>query len=237
MTSPTIARLIVITLNLITSNFGRWILRVSNSRSECINIPSCVFATSISPPRMCPHRRWSPGLRSLRRGGWRCRGSRSSPPAWSSWPSWPRRWLRWQLPPPPLSGLERGGRRDETEHLQTTHYMSAGAEPLHLQKPCEKAALARKKTQRKRTFEIIKQWIISYTTGNKSLWDHSLVFHLLTGGIFTAGCHADGMDPCVCVRVFFLNVTHCSTTVMYLYNLMGIDAVRITAHDATLRTQ
>lgn len=79
-----------------------------------------------------PHRRWSWGLHSLHRprGGWRCCGSCSSPPAWSSWPSWPLRWLRWQLLPPLLSGLERGGRGDRA---LTDHYVSAGAEPLHLQ--------------------------------------------------------------------------------------------------------
>lgn len=34
--------------------------------------------------------------------------------------------------------------------------------------------------------------------GNKLLRDHDFVFHLLTGDIFTAGYHADEMDPHVC---------------------------------------
>lgn len=153
-----------------------------------------------------PHRHWSWGLHSLHRhhGGWHCCGSCSLPPAWSSWPSWPLRWLRWQLLPPPLSGLERRGRGDRA---LTHSYVSAGAEPLHLQNLSETCTGKLKKTKKKRTLEI-KQWIILYTMGNKRLWDHSLVFHLLTGDIFTAGYHADGIDPCVCGSIWFLWMFH-----------------------------
>lgn len=104
--------------------------------------------------RVCeghPHRRWSWGLHSLRRphGGWRCCGSCSSPPAWSSWPSWPLRWLRWQLLPPLLSGLERGGRGDRA---LTDRYMSAGAEPLHLQNLSETCPGKKKKKNNGKEF-------------------------------------------------------------------------------------
>lgn len=183
-----------------------------------------------------PHRHRSWGLHSLRRprGGWRCRGSCSLPPAWSSWPSWPLRWLRWQLLPPPLSGLERGGRGDSA---LTDHYMSAGAEPLHLQNLSKKkkASLANKK--KRGTFEIIKQWIILYTMGNKLLRDHDFVFHLLTGDIFTAGYHADEMDPRVCGSIWFLwmfqRLRHSSPLYWCIRALMGKDAVKITVHDAS----
>lgn len=104
-----------------------------------------------------PHRRWSWGLRSLRRphGGWRCCGSCSSPPAWSSWPSWPPRWLRWQQLPPLLSGLERNGRA-------LTHcYVFAGAEALHLQ-------------NRFLRTEVKTQW--------KELWNNTTVNHFYSTG-------------------------------------------------------
>lgn len=72
----------------------------------------------------------------------------------------------------------------------------------------QKASLANKKMKEKenrgQTFEIIKQWIILYTMGNKLLRDHDFVFHLLTGDIFTAGYHADEMDPRVCGSIWFL---------------------------------
>ncbi len=87
-------------------------------------------------------------------------------------------------------------------------------------------------------FEIIKQWIILYTMGNKRLWDHSLVFHLLTGDIFTAGYHADGMDPCVCGSIWLLWMFHRLRYSSPLYwcicTLMGADAVKIIVHDASI---
>lgn len=188
-----------------------------------------------------PHRRWSWGLHSLRRphGGWRCCGSCSSPPAWSSWPSWPLRWLRWQLLPPLLSGLEKGGRGDRalTDRLHVCWgWATAPAKPFR-NLPC-RIIKKKKKKGGGRTFEIIKQWIILYTMGNKRLWDHSLVFHLLTGDIFTAGYHADGMDPCVCGSIWFLWMFHRLRYPRPLYwcicTLMGTDAVKIIVHDASI---
>lgn len=84
----------------------------------------CEFVCVWLSVRACDsHRRWSWGLRFPRRphGGWRYCGSCSSPPAWSSWPSWPLRWPRWQLLPPPLSGLGRGGGGDVTAEVETVH--------------------------------------------------------------------------------------------------------------------
>lgn len=109
-------------------------------------------------------------------------------------------------------------------------------------KTFQKPALPNNKKKKKkgggRTFEIIKQWIILYTMGNKRLWDHSLVFHLLTGDIFTAGYHADGMDPCVCGSIWFLWMFHRLRYPRQLYwcicTLMGTDAVKIIVHDASI---
>lgn len=62
-------------------------------------------------------------------------------------------------------------------------------------------------------------------------------FHLLTGDIFTAGYHDDGMDPCVCGSIWFLWMFHqlCHSSPLYwcISTLMGIDAVKITVHDAS----
>lgn len=75
--------------------------------------------------------------------------------------------------------------------------------------------------------------------GNKRLWDHSLVFHLLTGDIFTAGYHADGMDPCVCVAAYdflwmFHRVWYPSPLYWCICTLIRTDAVKVIVHDASI---
>lgn len=105
-------------------------------------------------------------------------------------------------------------------------------------KPFWRLPWRKKKTQWKRNFKIIKQWIILYTTGNKRLWAHGLVFHLLTTDIFTAGYHADGMDPSVCGSTWFLWMFHLLQHSSWLHwcicTLEEVDAVKIIVHNATI---
>lgn len=129
-----------------------------------------------------------------------------------------------------------GGEAEETERLQTTTCLLGLSHCTC--KTFQKPAPVNEKQQRKKTSEIIKQWIILYTTGNKRPWDHSLVFHLLTGDIFTAGYHADGLDPCVCGSIWFLWMFHWLWYYLPLYwcicTLIGTDAVKIIVHDASI---
>lgn len=77
-----------------------------------------------------------------------------------------------------------------------------------------------------------------YTTGNKRLWSRGLVFHLVTGDIFTAGYHADGTDPCVCGSTWFLWMLHLLLLSSWLYwricTLAEVDAGKIIVHNVSI---
>lgn len=126
---------------------------------------------------------------------------------------------------------------EETERSQS-RYTSAEAEPQRLKKPFLRDLPRWNKSTNKKDFNNNERWIISSTWVDELLRAQNLVFHLLTGDVFTAGYRADEMSLCVCGSTWFLwmfpRLQQSSPLYWCICSLMGTDAVRIKVHDASI---